>query len=119
VNKFQTKPLWLKIVIALAAILLPIALLWVAPCLGIREGGKISLSRMQLLYGILSSEIAVAVYMWGVGNWSRFEPPQTSATPQTSDPAKPQAPAAVQPVQAKAGPPAQPAGAPLAPQGGR
>jgi hypothetical protein len=68
VNKFQTKPLWLKIVITLAAILLPIALVWVAPCLEIREGGKISLSRMQLLYGVLSSEIAVAVYMWGVGN---------------------------------------------------
>ena len=60
---------------SIAAIVAFFALLWLAPRLGITEGGKISLSRMQLAYGLLSALIAVALYVWGVGNWSRFEPP--------------------------------------------
>jgi len=96
VNKFQAKPLWLRTVLVFAAMLLPIVLVWVAPCLGIREGGKISLSQLQVFYAVFSSEIVAAVYAWGVGNWSRFEPPPPSSdipTPQTSG----QAPAQVPP----------------------
>jgi hypothetical protein len=36
--------------------------------------GKLSLTPMQVLYTILAVEITLAVYIWGVGNWSRFEP---------------------------------------------
>src|SRR5260370_23655117 len=83
-KNFKPKPLWLRPALVLAAILLPIVLVWVAPCLGIREGGKISLSSMQLLYGLVSAEIAAAVYMWGGGNLSRFEPPPPSFGSPTS-----------------------------------
>src|SRR5260370_8369130 len=85
-KNFKPKPLWLRPALVLAAILLPIVLVWVAPCLGIREGGKISLSSMQLLYGLVSAEIAAAVYIWGVGNLSRFEPPRPSFNTPTPQP---------------------------------
>ena len=126
-NKFQAKPLWLRTALVLAAILLPIVLVWVAPCLGIREGGKISLSSMQLLYGLVSAEIAAAVYMWGVGTWSRFEPPRPSFDTPTPQPSG-QAPAQVppQPVQVNVAlpanvtvaPPAQASVAPAVPPPG-
>jgi hypothetical protein len=119
VNKFQAKPFWLRTVLVFAAILLPIVVVWVAPCLGIREGGKISLSSMQLLYGLVSSEIAAAVYMWGVGNWSRFEPPPPSSeipTPQASGLAPVQVPP--QPARVNVAPPAQANVAPAVPPPG-
>jgi len=106
VKIFETSRLRLKIGFAVAAVLLPIVLPFLAPLLGIREGGKISMNGIQVLYAVLSSEITLAVYMWGVGNWSRFEPPQItsgSSTPQTGSPT----------------PPAQGPGAPPAPQAGR
>jgi hypothetical protein len=127
VNKFQAKPFGLKIIIVFAAILLPIVLVWVAPCLGIREGGKISLSQLQVFYAVFCSEIVAAVYAWGVGNWSRFEPPPPSSdipTPQTSGQAPAQVPP--QPVQVNVAlpanvtvaPPAQASVAPAVPPPG-
>src|SRR5260370_14033857 len=115
-KNFKPKPLWLRPALVLAAILLPIVLVWVAPCLGIREGGKISLSSMQLLYGLVSAEIAAAVYMWGVGNWSRVEPPRPSFDTLTHQP-NGQAPAHVppQPVQVNVALPANLTVAPPAP----
>ena len=80
-NKFETNRLRLKIGFAVGAVLLPILLPLLAPLLGIHEGGKISLNGLQVLYAVLSAEIALAVYIWGVGNWSRFEPPQPPGTP--------------------------------------
>jgi hypothetical protein len=76
-----------KIIVSLLAIVL----LFVLPGLSgwtIPGMGKITLSWMQLFYGVLSLELALAVYTWGVGNWSRFEPPPgdaDSATLQKSD----------------------------------
>jgi hypothetical protein len=66
----------LQIAFVVAAMLFPILLGILAPTLGIEEGGKVSLTRMQLVYAVVSLEIAIAVYLWGVGNWSRFEPPR-------------------------------------------
>jgi hypothetical protein len=123
VNEDETKKLRIKrgLGFALAAILVVIVILWVAPSVGIREGGKISLSRMQLLYGLVSTVIAVAIYIWGVGKWSRFEPPKNSAvslSPKASNPAQTPATRSGQPVQPNAGAPAQTAGTPAAPKGG-
>ena len=68
---------WVSCIIALALL---IGLPFLAPNINkIHEGWN--LSRTQLLYVVLSSEIAVAVYVWGVGNWSRFEPPSSAAAP--------------------------------------
>lgn len=97
---------------AVGAILVFIAVLWLAPCLDIKEGGKISLSRMQLAYGLLSVLIAVALYVWGVGNWSRFEPP-----PDTPD--KSPDPKTPPPLNAAQGAPlAAPPATPAPPKGG-
>ena len=82
-NKFETTRFRLKIGFAVAAVLLPFVLPFMAPFFGIYAGGKIPLSGIQVAYAVLSSEIALAVYLWGVGNWSRFEPPPASSTPQT------------------------------------
>jgi hypothetical protein len=76
-----------KIIVSVLAIVL----LFVLPGLSgwtIPWMGKITFSWMQLFYGVLSLELALAVYTWGVGNWSRFEPPPhepDSGTPQKSD----------------------------------
>jgi hypothetical protein len=121
VNKFETKRLWLKIGFVLAAILLPMVLPFLAPSLGVREGGKIPLSSMQVLYAVLSVELAVAVYVWGVGNWSRFEPPpllSASSVPQMGGPAQPPGPGPASPLPVNVAPPTQPPGVPPPPQGG-
>lgn len=105
-NKFETTRFRLKIGFVVAAVLLPFVLPFMAPFFGIYEGGRIPLSGIQVAYAVLSSEIALAVYIWGVGNWSRFEPPRfspASSTPQTGGAPQPPGP----------GP-----GAPPAPQGG-
>lgn len=112
-NKFETTRFRLKIGFAVAAVLLPVVLPCLAPYLGIHEGGKISLSRMQVLYAVLSVEIALAVYIWGVGNWSRFEPP-----PSASGSSAAAASGAAQPPGPGAAPPAVINAAPTAPQGG-
>lgn len=135
-NKFQAKPFWLKIIIVFAAILLPFALAGIAPCLQIQEGGKISLNQLQVFYAVFSSEIVAAVYAWGVGNWSRFEPPPPSSdipTPQTSGLAPAQVPPqpsqanvalpanvnVAPPAQAKVAPAVPPPGTPPLTQGGQ
>ncbi len=83
-NKFETQRFLLKLGFAVAALLLPIVMPFVAPRIGIREGGRISLSGMQVVYAVLSAELALAVYLWGVGNWSRFEPPQLTPGASTT-----------------------------------
>jgi hypothetical protein len=93
-NKFETDRHRLKIVFVVGLILLPVVLPILAPSVGIREGGRISLSGLQVLYAVLSMEIVMTVYIWGVGNWSRYEPPhrvmppsvQASDSPQTPGP---------------------------------
>src|SRR5579859_294360 len=83
---------------AIGAILFFAVALWVAPKVEI-HGARIPLGRLQLAYGLLSVVIAVALYAWGVGNWSRFEPPKptpatgsnaaTGNAPVTSPPGTP------------------------------
>ena len=91
IRGFSYSP-WAKTIVSLLAI----GLLFVLPGLSGRNipgMGKITFSWMQLFYGALSLEVALAVYTWGVGNWSRFEPPQPSAdsaTPQKGDAGNPQ-----------------------------
>lgn len=80
-DKFETERLRLKLGFAVFAILLPVVLPVLAPSVGIHEGGRIPFDRLQVLYAVLSVELAMAVYMWGVGNWSRYEPPHRSTTP--------------------------------------
>jgi hypothetical protein len=121
VNTFESTRLGLKIGFAVAAVLLPIVLPFLAPHIGIREGGNIPLSGLQVLYAVLSVELAVAVYVWGVGNWSRFEPPRISpATPAvpTSGPAQTARLGPTPPAAINAGPAAPTSGTPSALQGG-
>jgi hypothetical protein len=81
---------FVKIVVSLLAIVL----LFVLPFLTgttLPIIGTITFTWMQLFYGSLSLALALAVYVWGVGNWSRFEPPKIppAASPSPpSDPAK-------------------------------
>lgn len=105
---------WVKrlVLSAIAAILFFIAVVSLAPYLGIEEGGKIPLSRMQLAYGLLSVELAAALYVWGVGDWSRFEPPPDTPS-KSSDPNTPPPPSATQ-----GAPLAKPPVAPQPPKGG-
>jgi hypothetical protein len=72
-----------KIIVSLLAIVLLVVLPFFSGCT-IPGMGKITFSWMQLFYGVLSLELALAVYTWGVGNWSRFEPPQRSADSSTA-----------------------------------
>ncbi len=120
-NKFETERLWFKIGFVVGAVILPIVLPLLAPCLGIREDAKISLSGTQVVYAVLSCEIALAIYMWGVGNWSRFEPPKissASSTSQAGDPTQTSPPKPTPPAQQSAGAPGQTPSTPPAPQGG-
>ena len=78
-NKFESRRLQLKIVFGFVAVLLPILSPFLAPLVGIQEGGKISVNGIQVVYAVLAVELALAVYVWGVGNWSRFEPPRSSS----------------------------------------
>jgi len=121
VNKFETKRLLLKIEFAVAAVLLPIVLPLLAPSLGIHEGGRISLGGTQVVYAVLSVELALAVYIWGVGNWSRFEPPQlpSGSSTTSSGPAQTPKPGPAPPASLSIGPTGQRPGTPAAPQGGR
>jgi hypothetical protein len=75
VNRAQNARRALKMVFVVGAIVLAIALPLGWPLLSKFDGiGKLSLSPMQVLYTTLTLEITLAVYIWGVGNWSRFEP---------------------------------------------
>jgi hypothetical protein len=122
VDENETKKLRLKrgFGFAITVVLVASLILWLAPSVEMREGGKISLSRMQLLYGLVSMVIAVAIYIWGVGNWSRFEPPTnssvSSATPASDSTQAP--PISGQAAQPNAAAPPQPADTSAAPKGG-
>jgi len=110
----------LKIGFGVLALALLVGFPLLAPTIGIGGGQKIVLSRTQVLYAVLSFEIVLAVYIWGVGSWSRFEPPPApsgSTTPQTSDPAQGQ-PGTAGPAQKGVPPTAQPPGTPPVQQGG-
>jgi hypothetical protein len=109
VNKFESNRLRLKIGFVVFAILLPIVLPSLAPVFGIHEGGRISLSGLQVLYAVLSVEIATVVYIWGVGKWSRYEPPliSSSSTAQESGVAQTPVSGSTSPSPSKPGPPAQ------------
>ena len=78
-NKFETVRLRLKIGFVVLAFVLLVGLPLLTPHIKIWGMGRIPLSPFQILYATLSLEIALAVYVWGVGNWSRFEPPQASS----------------------------------------
>jgi hypothetical protein len=120
VNKFKTTMFRLKMTIGVAVLAL-IALPPLTPHIYIWRLGRIPLSPLQMIYVILSLEIVLAVYAWGVGNWSRFEPPQTSsvsAAQETNSPAQPPGPVPTPPVPQNMAPRAQPPGTPPAPQGG-
>ena len=80
-NKFETDRRRLKIVFVVCVILLPVVVPILAPWVGIREDGRIPLNGWQVVYAVLSIEIAATVYVWGVGNWSRYEPPQRVTPP--------------------------------------
>jgi hypothetical protein len=109
VNKFESKRLRLKTGFVVFAILLPIVLPLLAPFFGIHEGGTISLSGLQVLYAVLSVEIATVVYIWGVGKWSRYEPPRISSfsTAQESGVRQTPVSGSTSPSPPKPGPPAQ------------
>lgn len=82
------------------AIVLLAALLILAYFHSTQKVGIVPLSAMQIVYVFLSIELVVAVYLWGVGNWSRFEPPRIpagSATPVAAGAAQPQPPAGTPP----------------------
>lgn len=101
-SPFETKRLRLKIAFVAAAIILPLVLPPLTPYISIWKVGKIPLSLMQMLYAVLSCECVLAVYVWGVGNWSRFEPPHSasnSSAPPTGGPPQTQ-PTGTVPIQA-------------------
>ena len=80
-SPFETKRLRLKIAFVAVAIILLVTLPPLTPYISIWKLGKIPLSPMQMLYAVLSCECALTVYIWGVGNWSRFEPPHSAPSP--------------------------------------
>lgn len=106
-NKFESKRLRLKTGFVVFAILLPIVLPLLAPFFGVHEGGTIPLGGLQVLYAVLSVEIATVVYIWGVGKWSRYEPPHISSSSTAEDRGVAQTPVSGSPSPSKPGPPAQ------------
>src|SRR2546428_3084385 len=93
-STFQVTRSKLKLGFGILALVLLIGLPFLGPYVSkLHEEWNIPLNRMQLFYAVLSSEIVLAVYIWGVGNWSRFEPPPSAANPSiptnTDPPAQP------------------------------
>lgn len=87
-KKKWLKHLWRLVGFTIVAILFfVVALCWLAPFVE-SKFTKNPLSPVQLAYGLFSAIIAVALYVWGVGNWSRFEPPKDSpdSTNKSSEP---------------------------------
>lgn len=65
----------LKITFSIAAIFLVVTLPLLWPLLSkCKWIARIDATPLQVLYTILSLDIILAIYMWGVGNWSRYEP---------------------------------------------
>ena len=66
-----------KVFFGVVCVVLAIALPWLWPLIKKPEWiASFSLSPLQVLYAIISLEVSVAVYVWGVGSWSRYEPPK-------------------------------------------
>jgi hypothetical protein len=102
-----------NVVILLFAALFLFVLPPLTPYIDIPKLGKIGLSGMQMFYGVLSLEIVLAVYIFGVGVLSRSQPQPISAgyPPQPgSIPAPTPQPGPT--------PPAQKSTPPVTPQGG-
>jgi hypothetical protein len=75
VDAFKISRRSLKVTLGIAAILFAATLPLVWPLLGkCKWIARIDATPMQVLYTILALDIIVAVYIWGVGNWSRYEP---------------------------------------------
>ena len=68
-----------NVVILLFAALFLFVLPPLTPYIDIPKLGKIGLSGMQMFYGVLSLEIVLAVYIFGVGVLSRSQPQPISA----------------------------------------
>jgi hypothetical protein len=85
VNKFETARNKLKIGFAATALVLLLGVPPLTPYIWIWRLGRIPLSPMQMFYAVLSIEIVLAVYIWGVGNWSRFEPPHTPSASEDQE----------------------------------
>ena len=118
-NRFETGHNKLQLGVLVAALLLLLALPPLTPHISIWKLGKIPLSPMQMLYAVLSTELVLATYIWGVGFWSRFEPRGTVAGAegqQAGGPAPAPQAGTLPAVQKSGAAPAQPAGGP--PQGG-
>jgi hypothetical protein len=99
-------------------VVIPAVIVGFAPCLHIGKDGWLQLTRMQLGYALVSIELALVVYMYGVGNWSRFEPPKLpSGTGAPSNP--PDAKPAVVPAAGAPQAASPQAGTPGKPQGGQ
>ncbi len=81
---FQFTKFGLKSAFFIVAIVLAVALPLLAPNITILKGRQVSPG--QVLYAVLAGEIVLAVYLWGVGNWSRFEPPQELLGPSPRQP---------------------------------
>ena len=79
VNRFETGNNRLQIGVLGAGLLLLLVLPPLTPYIYLWKMGRIPLSPMQMLYALLSTELVVATYIWGVGFWSRFEPRSTVA----------------------------------------
>jgi hypothetical protein len=104
----------MNVVILLVAALLLFVLPPLTPYIDLPMLGKIPLSGMQMFYAVLSLEIVLAVYIFGVGVLSRTQPQPISAgyPPQPgSIPAPTPQPGPT--------PPAQAGTPPVTPQGGR
>lgn len=80
-DPFENKRWWLKLAFVAQAIVLLAALLGLAHWDKSQNVRIAQLNPMQIVYVFLSIEIVVAVYLWGVGHWSRFEPPRVPAGP--------------------------------------
>jgi hypothetical protein len=65
----------LKIAFSIAAIFLVVTLPLLWPLLTKYKWiARIDATPLQVLYTILALDVIWAIYMWGVGNWSRYEP---------------------------------------------
>lgn len=109
-NSFETKRLKLKVLfVAVAGLLLVVLPVLTAHVARI---GKILLSPAQMLYAVLSLEIVLAIYLWGVGNWSRFEPPQNLSGSTSQRPGNPplRPTPATPPIQERVAPPMESGG---------
>lgn len=81
------------------------------PYIDIPKLGKIPLSGMQMFYGVLSLEIVLAIYIFGVGVLSRTQPqpisagyaPQAGSIPVATPQPGPTAPAQKLPVTPQGG----------------